>query len=267
MPLCLARSIRALIGRLSSQRLATKRSPLCELDSSDTSQSSGGTITEAGRKVLPWVATPVTSAAVSTAPPGSNTFNVTPVPPRSCAQIREHASRKAFDGPYGERCLRTIVRSFAEILMILPKPCAIIDGATRRVIRNTPSVLVCEMRRHSSASTRQNGAPGPALGTPALLMRTSILPKAANTSDTILSQLDGSRKSPRALTTCDRAPSESNCANVSSSWTLGPLATMATRAPARTSPRAMARPRPRLPPVTMTARPTIDGWADISADL
>ena len=35
-------------GRLSSQRLATNRSPLWPFDSSDASHRSGGTITEAG---------------------------------------------------------------------------------------------------------------------------------------------------------------------------------------------------------------------------
>ena len=94
-----AAAIRSASGRLSSQRLATKRSPVCAFDSSDASHRIGGTITEAGWKVRPGVGTPVTSAAVSTAPPGSSTFTVTPVPARSCAQMREAASRNAFDGP------------------------------------------------------------------------------------------------------------------------------------------------------------------------
>jgi hypothetical protein len=78
---------------------AMKRLPLVSDASPESSQSTGGTITLGGNRLLCGTDAFAGIICVSAGPPGITTFTVTPVPARSFAMIADRASVAAFEGP------------------------------------------------------------------------------------------------------------------------------------------------------------------------
>lgn len=133
--------------------------------------------------------------------------------------------------------------------MIRPPPRAIMDGATARAQRNMEVRFVARMPSHSPSviSTARRCSTMPALFT-----RTSMGPSASSTARTVaaISSLPvTSRRQARAA-----LPAWRMRAAVASAWSTV-RAAQATAAPASPSATAIARPIPRLAPVTSVTRP------------
>src|SRR5262245_50964983 len=134
--------------------------------------------------------------------------------------------------------------------MILPRLRSIMPGATARAQRNMEVRLVASTPSHSSSVTSSDGL---SRVTPALLTRMSMgprVPSASLTACRISSALVTSRGIARAR---PPAPSISAAADTISSLA---RAAQAILAPASAKASAMARPRPRLAPVTNAVRPS-----------
>src|SRR5215831_10443024 len=135
-------------------------------------------------------------------------------------------------------------------LIILPRLRSIIPGATARAQRNMEVRLVTSTSSHSSSVTSTDALSSV---TPALLTRMSMGPSARSASVT-------AARIPSALVTSSgmaraRPPAASISAAANAIWSL-PRAAQATAAPASPRARAMARPSPRLAPVTSAVRPS-----------
>lgn len=128
-----------------------------------------------------------------------------------------------------------------ETVTIRPQRARIIFGSTRLARRQVAVRLVSSTVEKSSSDMRTSR---PSRLTPALATSTSTGPSCSSTVPTALSSCSGSVTS--HFTGSRPASSTGVDENVT-----------ATRWPAAASARALARPMPRLPPVTRTVR----GWS------
>src|SRR6266508_3831198 len=144
------------------------------------------------------------------------------------------------------------------ILMILPPARAIMTGATARARRNMEVRFVASTRSHSSSVTSTVFFSSVM---PALLTRMSTGPSVVPTSRTAASisaaRVTSSRKPPARL------PGRRISSAVFSAWSIE-RAQQATSAPAAPSASAMARPIPRLAPVTSATRPFKENQSGMS---
>src|SRR5687767_127455 len=86
-------------GLLASQEAAIYRLPVMASAASEHNQTIGGTITAGAIKALRSKPDSGGTIGVSTGPPGSTTFTVTPLPLNSSACPDDMASRAALHGP------------------------------------------------------------------------------------------------------------------------------------------------------------------------
>lgn len=132
---------------------------------------------------------------------------------------------------------------------IAPTPWARMRGATSRLIRTAGIRFRSIARCHSSALVSWKDVP---VEPPTLLIRTSIRPNAASAASTT-SRAPASVVT-SATTAIASAPSARASAAAASRASFS-RAQRATRQPSRASSSAMARPIPRLEPVTSAAFP------------
>src|SRR5262245_12058404 len=123
------------------------------------------------------------------------------------------------------------------MLMIDPERCAIIAGATARLIRKTPRAFT---RITCSHSSRLVSARSPTPAMPALLKRTSIRPCSASTA----AASSWVRTSSATSTVCVTPSAEPS------------MSAATTRAPSAAKSSALARPIPEPAPVTMQTLPS-----------
>src|SRR5262245_16815605 len=115
--------------------------------------------------------------------------------------------------------------------------------------KKTARRLTFTVASHSSAVVCSSGLPDPP--TPALFTSTSSPPSAAAAPSTTRRQPATSPRSPGAATARSRSPSPSSAAATEAAL----LPFTATRAPAARNASTVARPIPRVPPVTRTRLP------------
>src|SRR3989441_3405891 len=129
--------------------------------------------------------------------------------------------------------------------MIRPPPWARIKGNTARATRMYPRSFRLQSSAHCASGIVRKSPPRIA---PALLTRMAILPKRRWTSRAARSTSSSRLRSPATMNGSARVSRAISAAAVSS--VALSRAHSATRAPSAASPRAMARPMPRLAPVT-----------------
>src|SRR3954447_874760 len=136
-----------------------------------------------------------------------------------------------------------------QTLMILPRPRAIMRGATARVTRKALVRSASITSRHCASVISSSGA---RRWIPALLIRTSTGATSASTRAIAAATAAPSVTSKAAVAT--RAPSPRSPSAAAASFASSrPLSTSA--APAAARPRARPSPMPWLEPVTRTVRP------------
>src|SRR5574341_2152640 len=138
-------------------------------------------------------------------------------------------------------------------LMIRPPPFCRIAGSAARIARIAPKSFRSRSACQASSPAASNG---PIASRPALLTRTSILPKRASVSATKRSGSPGFATS--AATQRTSAFVAARTASLAARRTSARRAQIATRAPSAPSRCAVASPMPSLPPViaaTLPSRP------------
>src|SRR5262245_8009549 len=137
-------------------------------------------------------------------------------------------------------------------LTIRPQRRAFMPGTTRRMARENPNSLVSScVRRPASVSASKR----PEYICPALFTRMSTWPKRCVAATTTRSTSASTDMSAATVATSPQVVTSSSPRV--SSRVVGVRAQISTRAPASSSVRAVSRPIPRLPPVTMAALPLI----------
>src|SRR5829696_3780961 len=119
-----------------------------------------------------------------------------------------------------------------------PQPCSAISGAAARISRSGARTLSCHWRSQSSSVSNSSGR---IHDVPALLTSTSIPPRRSTQAATIRSPASG------FVTLAARISASFGAASASPSRS---RATSSSRAPSAASRSAVARPMPRLAPVT-----------------
>ncbi len=137
--------------------------------------------------------------------------------------------------------------------MMRPQRRAFMPGNVRRRRRTAPSNFSSRSSFHNSSVMSMNGM---AREVPALLTTISTGPKAVSTAPCMALMASPSRIS-QAWAEIRAPGTAASISALASSSTSPRRATMATWAPELANSRAMALPRPRLPPVIRAVRPSI----------
>ena len=152
--------------------------------------------------------------------------------------------------------VRTKSAASDEMLMTLPCERSIMTGSTAWQHRNVPRTFAAITRSHASSDVSRKGAYDPM---PALFTSTSICPNLSSEACVIARTLSSSRTS-HATASASRPSASTSSATlwiVPGSCRRGVSVRPATTTlhPAPASPKAMARPMPRVAPVTMATFP------------
>src|SRR6266436_2959104 len=154
-----------------------------------------------------------------------------------------------FDAQYNPPPANVFLPASELILMMSPPPCRIIDWTTARETRNTLFRFVFRTRSHSSSLF---SCAGPKSPMPALLTRIPIGPSFVSVAETNFPTSSARVTSAVCQKTLLVSPCSASA--VARSFSLS-RPQMATSAPSSASFIAIARPIPRLPPVTSATLP------------